>query len=150
MIKYKPNEWFWPALDNAWWFKAWNHWLNPLGNWHEPMPFPIGRVNDGYKSVWYKVFGDPLGMWLFWAFRNFAHNFGQCWIGITPIGERYEWLDPELNGWYLNHHRLGKVEIRSWQKGWIRLPYINIKLGGWEVGIGWKGDGGIGAHFRRD
>lgn len=156
--KYKPNEWHWPELDNKWWFKAWNHWLNPLGNWLEPMPRPQARVDDAYRSPWYKLFkllGMPtFGIWFFWTFRNFAPNFFHYYIGITPVGERYEHCDPEENGWvkvFVDEE--GISQFRYWAKPWRpHLPYWTLKglplrL---EAGIGWKSSGSFGMHFRRD
>jgi hypothetical protein len=159
--KYDPNVWYWPDLDAKWWFKAWNHWLNPLGNWLEPMPIPQGRVDDAYRSLRYKFFkllGLPtFGVWFFWNTRNFASNFGRHWVGIVPIGERYEHRDPEENGWQrILVDQDGIYQFAYWEKQFgkftVKLPYWTLKNLPFriEAGFGWKGHGALGAHLRRD
>lgn len=158
--KYDPTTWYWPELDAKPWFKAWNHWLNPLGNWLEPMPRPQGRVDDAFRSLRYKfwkLLGLPtFGVWFFWNTRNFASNFGHYWIGIMPVGERYEHLDPTENGWVrVVVDDEGDARFRYWQKQFgpltVKLPYWTFRLPfNFEAGLGWKGSGALGAHFRHD
>jgi hypothetical protein len=158
--KYYPKTWFWPELDAKPWFLAWNHWLNPLGNWLEPMPRPQGRVDDAYRSLRYKfwkLLGLPtFGVWFFWATRNFAPNFFQFWIGIKPVGERYVHHAPEENGWQKEFvDTEGAVQFRYWWKKFgpltVKLPYLTARLPfDFEAGIGWKSSGGFGSHFRHD
>jgi hypothetical protein len=149
--KYFPDQWHWPELDNKWWFKAWNHWLNPLGNWLEPMPRPESRVRDARKSLLCRWFGDPFGIWLFWFLRNFAHNWNHYWIGIMPIGLRYHHLTPEANGWHREwNYRNPYFLVEWWVKGKIRLPYVTGDISNKiEWGIGWKDSGSFGSHFRK-
>jgi hypothetical protein len=50
------------------------------------------------------IFGLIPARWIpetiYWTvLRNPLHNFTHFWIGITPLGERYEWISPECRGW---------------------------------------------------
>lgn len=158
--KYQPDKWYWPELDASPWFRAWNHWLNPLGNWLEPMPRPQSRVDDAYRSLRYKFFKlfglDTFGVWFFWNTRNFASNLLRHWIGISPIGDRYDHLDPEVNGWERHTIMSGDSTFSWWQKRFgpvtVKLPYYTVRglPFGFEFGIGWKDSGGLGSHFRHD
>lgn len=130
------------TLIERWYFRAWNHWLNPLGNWHEPLPFPEAREEEAKKS-W-------MPPWLWWNLRNFAHNFCHFWIGITPRGRRYEWILPTDKGWEM----YVKSDNFSWWKkkfyhpsiGWftIKLPYYNGK----HFHIGWTTRGSFGLKIK--
>lgn len=80
---YTPNR----PLDTKKWFLLWNHYRNPFGNWHEPLPYPERRrieapENDFLAFLW----------WQFW--RNPLHNLTHFNLGHVPIGARYEWIEP--------------------------------------------------------
>ena len=79
----------------SWWFKVLNHWVVPFGNYHEPLPFPEKRMEEAKE--FYKKYKVPV--YVYWIFRNFLHNFTHFWIGITPLGRRYEWRSPGEEGW---------------------------------------------------
>jgi len=68
-----------------------------MGNYHEPLPYPLKRHEQWKNSIW-RVFPE----WMWWMFRNPFHNFTHFTLGITPEGERYEWIDPEADGWVRN------------------------------------------------
>jgi hypothetical protein len=151
--KYVPEQWHWPELDAKWWFKAWNHWLNPLGNWHEPMPFPQKRADEALDSRLHHWFGT-FGVWLWWTLRNPLHNAKHFLLGITPHSERYVWHIPEETGWmqYEEAKDLGWAEIHVslWRKPRRpTLPTWNLYVGGWQIGLGWDDDGGFSGSFRR-
>lgn len=76
-------------LNNKLWFKVYNHWLCPLGNFHEPLPTPQHRIDQAPDNT--------ILAWLWWTTRNPLHNFSHFWIGITPVSEY--WLKPEVDGW---------------------------------------------------
>ncbi len=149
--KYNPDTWYWPKWDKQKWFLVYNHWLCPFGNWLEPMPIPIIRVKEAKDSYLRKWFGEDWGCWLWWTLRNHLGNFKCYWIGIMPIGDRYEWRTPEENGW-IRIEKEGKHWVFDyWKKKWrIPLPWILVRFFGWEAGIGWKDDGVLGGRFRRD
>lgn len=146
--KYQPDLWHFPELDSKWWFKAWNHPANPFGNYLEPMPFPAIRYNQGKALRWNKVLGETFGMWLWWSLRNFASNAKRHWIGIVPVGERYEWVSPDENGW----ERVDGDPVSYWKKGWIRLPYFNrtydTRWRPLQIALGWKDSGTLGGALR--
>lgn len=88
-VKYQEGYY---TLDTARWFRTWNSPRNPFGNWHEPMPWPEKRRVQAPANQWLA--------WLWWQFwRNPLHNFSHFWIGITPVGRRYEWITPDEDGW---------------------------------------------------
>lgn len=121
-----------------WLCRAWGHWLNPFGNWHEPTPYPEKRKIQA-RDHWL-----PDGLW--WALRNPFHNFCHFWIGLVPLGRRYEWHSPEENGW----HRSEGRHLNWWVKPWrIPLPYFKIE-GGWTFYIGWMSRGSFGMALRRN
>lgn len=74
-------------LDTKTWFKIWNHWANPLGNWHEPMPYPLKRRLEAPNN--------EILAWLWWTLRNPFHNLTHFVLGHVPVGERYQWLPPK-------------------------------------------------------
>jgi hypothetical protein len=117
---------------------AWNHWLNPLGNWHEPLPWPGKRMMEAAKS------GLPPALW--WALRNPLHNFTHFWIGIVPLRERYVWVTPDENGWERTESNKG---FSWWRKGRIALPYYRHD-GRFTFYIGWQDRGNFGIAFRRN
>lgn len=129
MSEYKFNKFldknspYYNGLVEKRWFKVFNHWLNPLGNYHEPLPFPEKRANEARES-----FLHPM---LYWLIRNPFHNLTHFWIGITPIGQRYEWKLPEENGWFDD----GKyfVNLR-----WVGINGIHIKLPKFNGWVGWQ------------
>lgn len=98
-------------LEKAKWFRAWNHPRNPFGNWHEPMPYPEKRRLEAPKN--------EILAWLWWQFlRNPLHNFTHFVIGIVPIGDRYEWVTPDEDGWI---RRDGEPPV------WVRYRVVNGK-----------------------
>jgi hypothetical protein len=142
---------------------VWNHWLNPLGNWHEPLACPQKRVKQYRNTVpqWL-----PEDVW--WGlYRNPLHNLTHFWLGITPRGKRYVWIDPECNGWtrvqgpertkLISIDKDGVHDILEvgWQINWWskprRIPLPIIKWVGkhWEGYFGWMSRGNLGAAFRR-
>ena len=119
----------------SWLCRAFNHWLNPLGNWIEPLPYPEKRKLQADAS-WL-----PNGLW--WLVRNPAANLMSHWLGIMPIGNRYETLSPEDNGWE-------RTENGWWVKPWrLPLPYYRAD-GRWTFYIGWRDSGAFGAALRRN
>lgn len=129
-VKYQEGYW---RNDDAWWIKAWNHWLNPFGNYHEPLPFP-----DHLKE---KAPDNIVLAQIWWALRNFAHNFTHFWLGIIPRGDRYEWITPDENGWT----RVG----RCWKKKGWSLCRKSGDIGPYEWYIGWARRGSWGVAFRK-
>lgn len=123
----------------GWFCQAWNHWINPLGNWHEPLPYPEKRKVQADAS-WV-----PNGVW--WTIlRNPFHNLCHVYLGILPIKGRYEWYAPEDNGW----RRIEGKHLSWWVKAWrIPLPYFKVE-GGWTFYIGWMSRGSFGMAFRRN
>lgn len=119
-----------------------SHYLNPLGNWNEPLPYPEHRKVEAEQSIL------PPSIW--WLIRNPFHNFCHYWVGITPLGNRYEWLEPELNGW---ERIVGpndkKWQYSYWKKGNIKLPFWNYEGNSWQFYIGWLSRGNFGIAFRR-
>lgn len=117
---------YYRSYYESWWFLLWNHWLNPFGNWEEGGPFPEKRAREAAES-WM-----PELVW--WHLRNFMHNFFTHWIGITPLGERYEWLLPASEGWY--------DFTGSWEHGpfWWSLGK-SIKLKKYDGKWGWQSRG---------
>jgi len=145
MSEYKFKPWTDPThsrycpLVNKRWFKVWNHWLNPLGNWHEPLPFPEKRDDEAPRNQYLK--------WLYWMARNPFHNCGHFWVGICPLGERYEWISPTERGWR-------RVLKESFTLYWIKphhisLPYYETWFGKWQFYIGWKSRGTFAMALRR-
>jgi len=138
--------------------KAWSHWLNPLGNFHEPLPYPNKRHVQWKGTIW-RFFPEVL----WWTLRNPFHNFTHFWIGITPRGELYEWIHPECVGW----SRTGvNVSISSLEDGateWVLYAYRKpgkmtryhfkfwFRLFGtvWNGYIGWMDRGNFGMAFRK-
>jgi len=124
----------------GWWCRAFSHWLNPLGNWSEPLPYPKKR----------KVQADAqwLPNWVWWnLYRNPLHNFCHYWIGITPRGPRYQWFRPEANGWVRTEPRNG---LSWWHKARrLSLPYYRVD-GTWTFYIGWTDRGNFGIALRRN
>jgi hypothetical protein len=123
--------------------KLCNHWLNPLGNWLEPHPYPEKRRLQAEES-WL-----PNDVW--WQLRNPLHNFMHYWIGIVPVGKHGEWYAPNKNGWV----RKKPTETLSyWEKGIWVLPYKHgsVRLFGknFDWYIGWSSRGNFGVAFRRD
>ena len=70
----------------TWACRTWNHWLNPLGNWLEPLPYPTKNVLASKLSIL------PSPLW--WALRNPFTNLAHFWLGIVPRGPRYCWVRP--------------------------------------------------------
>lgn len=124
------------------WMRTLDHWANPFGNYHEPLPFPEKRMNEAVE----KGHLTPASQWLYWHWRNFLHNFTHFTIGIVPVGKRYEWISPECNGW--------RRVKGSWYSVWLKryripLPYAFGNIASFEWAIGWKSDGCWGVNFRR-
>jgi len=111
------------------------------------LPYPPKRHEQWKQSIW-RVF--PESLW--WSFRNPLHNLNHFWLGITPIGERYEWIKPECRGWEQSLWTSddGKWMIRTWRKKG-RLPRHQIKFEGdvWNGYIGYMDRGNFGAAFRK-
>jgi hypothetical protein len=119
------------------WCLAWNHWINPFGNWIEPLPYPENRAKEAALSGWIPS--------LWWGVRNFGNNFGTFWIGIQPLGPRYCTIKPESNGWVRTKY--GYFSL--WRKkNRIPLPYFNYS-GKFEILIGWTSRGNFGIGFTR-
>lgn len=117
----------------------WNHWINPLGNWNEPRPYPEKRRIEAAESF--------LPDWLWWAIRNPFHNFNHYWIGIVPLGDRYEWLKPESNGWVREQV---SSTVSFWKKKHrIPLPYYRVD-GSWTFYVGWMSRGSFGMALRKN
>lgn len=136
--------------------KLYNHWLNPLGNYREPFPFPERRIRDAEESWLGRKFGT-VGMYIWWHLRNKMTNFNSVWIGIVPVreygGDKSEhvascydcvWQSPEVNGWERYHASNGWYH--EWRKGLIRLPYIKNKY----FALGWKSRGSLGGNLYLD
>ncbi len=122
--------------------EIYNHWLNPIGNWNEPLPYPEKRKLEAEKSWLHPV--------IWWNLRNLFHNFNHYWIGITPLGQRYQWITPESKGWI----RVTNLTIKHWQysywtNGKIKLPFWNYTNGNREFYIGWLRRGNFGIAFRK-
>ncbi len=138
----KDHEYYNPLVDKKY-FRLWNHWFNWLGNWHEPLPYPRKRHEQAEKS--------KLSPWLWWTLRNPFHNLFHFWLGITPIGERYEWITPEENGW----ERVNVSEyLTLWKKPKrIPLPHLDINFfvfgKQYQFYAGWKSRGNLGFALRR-
>lgn len=120
-----------------------SHWLNPFGNFSEPLPFPEKRKIEAEKS-WL-----PPVIW--WNIRNPLHNWNHFWIGITPLGNRYEWILPESNGWKRTVNDIkGNWQHSYWSKPHrISLPFWNFDNGNWQFYIGWLSRGNFGMAFRK-
>ena len=122
----------------SWFCKAFSHYLNPLGNYIEPLPYPEKRKQQADES--------PMPNSAWWFLRNPAANLMSHWIGIMPAGERYETHSPEEKGW----KRVEGERISWWKKqGRIPLPYYRVD-GKWTFYIGWRDSGAFGAAFRRN
>jgi hypothetical protein len=123
----------------SWWCRVYSHWLNPFGNWQEPLPYPQARAIEAEKS-WM----PPM---LYWTIRNPFHNFMNHWIGIVPIGPQYSWILPEEAGW--TRHGRGN-RFRYWTRPWsIPRPYYRVD-GKFTFYIGWTDRGNFGMSFRRN
>jgi len=118
--------------------RLWNHWLNPLGAWIEPLPTPKKRAEQA-KTSWL-----PAGVW--WWLRNPAQNLMHHWLGIVPLGARYEWHDPRARGWA----RESGVNVSWWRKrSRVSLPYYHRQWRRCECYAGWTSRGNLGFAFRR-
>jgi hypothetical protein len=118
---------FYRQSEIKWYHKIWNHWLNPFGNWHEPLCYPMKRLED-YKTKDI-FFGLIPARWIpetiYWTIlRNPLHNLTHFWLGITPLGERYEWISPECRGWSRT------LEDFSWQD--LETEGFEWELWSWE------------------
>ena len=136
------------------WCERFSHWLNPFGNWNEPMPYPEKRR---LQSKGQKMCGIPLSPFIWWNFRrNPFHNFNHYWIGIVPLGKRYHWYSPEQNGWTRVYHKKKQTQKYEYEFSWWKkpkrplLPYFKWKRAGWEGYIGWMSRGSFGIAFRKD
>ena len=128
-------------LYDKWWFKAWNHWLNPFGNWHEPMPFPEKIDDLSPNNLFLK--------WLWWTWRNRFHNGMHFIFGITPRSDRYYWVSPTAAGWRREYPRDGYARwVKKFGSITVVLPYWTGIRWGREWGIGWKKRGSLGGMFR--
>ncbi len=128
----------------GWFCKMFSHWLNPFGNWNEPMPYPEIRKVQAEKS-WL-----PAGVW--WNLRNPFHNFCHYWIGITPLGNRYEWIIPESAGWIRSTEDYkDNWSYSYWKKEGSRfkLPFWNYTGTSWQFYIGWLSRGNFGIALRK-
>lgn len=122
--------------------KLYNHWLNPLGNYNEPNPYPEKRKLEAQQS-----FLHP-NLW--WAIRNPFHNFCHYWIGITPIGKMHEWIEPQERGWTRITKPISLTRSYSyWSRGSIKLPIFNYDNGKVQFYIGWLSRGNFGMAFRK-
>lgn len=123
----KTHKYYNPIIQKKW-FKAFNHWANPFGNWHEPLPYPEKRAAEAERS-----FLHPM---IYWNLRNPLHNFTHFWIGITPLGKRYEWITPTQGGWirtethYVKGDKRRKLYDGWW--GWQSRGNFRLGLGGKE------------------
>lgn len=134
-------------------FMLWNHWLNPFGNWHEPLPFPEKNALAAKKSWMHPA--------IWWFLRNPLHNFTHFWIGIVPVFHRYAWVDPSFAGWgrlYYGHKGL----VAAWSKT-FHIRGIRVKMflpfyqwyfdtredNYFELALGWRGRGNFTITFRR-
>lgn len=125
-----------------WFCKLYNHYLNPFGNWNEPLPYPIYNKIAADES-----FLPPI---IWWNLRNPFHNFCHYWVGITPLGERYEWLEPEYNGWIrVNNDSNSNWMYSYWLKGKIKLPFWEYNNGRINGYIGWLRRGNFGLALRK-
>ena len=134
------------------WLKTFSEPWNPFGNYHEPLAYPYKRQRDWEKSKWSKIIPE----WIWWNLRrNPFHNLTHFWLGITPKGNRYEWIAPECRGWRreLAWDKVGnkaRQELWVWRKDgkWPRYHYKWWAFG-WEGYIGTMSRGNFGAAFRR-
>jgi hypothetical protein len=123
----------------GWFCRAWNHWLNPLGNYHEPNPYPEKRRVQAEAS--------RLPAWLWWALRNPFHNLNHFMLGITPRAKRYEWVLPDEDGW--TRYEDGKGYAYWYRPGHRKLGIRKGNLWGREWYIGWMSRGNFGVAFRK-
>lgn len=132
--------------------KVFSHWLNPLGNWHEPLAYPRKRQVQYKEAWWSKIVPE----WVWWNLRrNPLHNLTHFWLGITPRGKRYEWIDPECEGWerklvWVRYSEGFDQKLFAWvKKG--KLPRYHYKFWyrGWEGYFGFMYRGNLGAALRR-
>ena len=123
----------------SWFCKVFSHWLNPLGNWIEPLPYPEKRKIQADES-WL-----PNGLW--WFLRNPAANLMSHWLGIMPVGERYQTLSPEDNGW--TYDQITENYACWTKKNRPSLRYYRVD-GKWTFYIGWRSSGAFGASLRRN
>jgi hypothetical protein len=124
--------------------KIFSHWLNPFGNWNEPLPYPEHRKFEASQQ-WL-----PPSVW--WNIRNPFHNFCHYWIGITPLGPRYAWILPEANGWVREpDYKVTRTwSFSRWKKsGRISLPFAHNLGSNWEFYIGWLSRGNFGMALRK-
>jgi len=143
----------------GWFSKIWNHWMNPLGNWHEPKPWPMKRQDQFVESFWSTVAHEDV----WWTLRNPFHNFTHFWIGITPRGERYEWIHPQCDGWRRTLEGVSEGDLEDGATEWELYAYRKpgkmvryqfkfwFRLAGteWNGYIGWMDRGNFGMAFRK-
>lgn len=133
--------------------KVFSHWLNPFGNWHEPLAFPYKRLSAWRDTIWCRFIPE----WVWWNLRrNPLHNLTHFWLGITPRGQRYEWIDPECVGWKrtMVWEKRGKhysdQELWAWhKKGSLPRYHYKFWYRGWEGYFGFMSRGNLGAAFRK-
>lgn len=120
------------------WCKLYNHWINPFGNWLEPLPFPQKYAYQAKKS-----FIPPM---LWWTLRNPVHNFMHHIIGIVPVGKRYEWINPTEAGW--ERKKCGNWSL--WTKRMrMPLPYYSREGKSVTFYCGWTSRGNFGFALRK-
>ena len=133
--KYVPNR----ELDSKKWFLKWNNPSNPFGNFHEPLPFPQKRRDEGPKN-------DFLAF-LWWQFyRNPLHNYTHFRKGIVPVGNRYEWVTPDDDGWVRDESDPDK---KCWVRKNKRLCRRYFKFWVFEGYMGWAERGSWGFALRK-
>ena len=134
------------------WLELFSHPINPLGNYQEPLPFPQKRAEQ-YKETVPRYIPE----WVWWnLYRNPFHNLTHFWLGITPLGERYEWILPEENGWERitgekkSTGKDGYINVDWWKKkNRLSLPIIKFQIFGFEGYAGWMSRGNLGLAFRK-
>lgn len=119
--------------------RAWNHWLNPFGNWLEPLPTPTHNQTAAEQSRL------PPAVW--WALRNPLTNLTHFWLGIVPVGARYVWETPEARGW-----SRAKQGNWSWwvKRGRLPLPYYRVDKPAFTFYAGWSSRGNLGLALRKN
>jgi len=127
------------AIEDKRWFRAWNRPWNPFGNWHEPMPWPPSRREQAPKAEFLAVLGLQF-------YRNPMHNLTHFWIGITPVGERYEWITPDKDDW---EREIESPTKACWVRGNKRRCRRYWYFWGMEAYFGWLRRGSFGMALRR-